>query len=194
LTISHGLAQLLGGDLTATSQSGCGSSFQATIEPGPLDAIARFTDYRQQYTRPTSVQKKEQQQQPLIGCRILLVEDGPDNQRLIAFMLKKAGAKVTIADNSEIGRDQALQAMAMGESFDIIFMDMQMPVLDGYSATTQLREAGYEKPIIALTAHAMSHHRQQCIDVGCNDYTTKPINRQTLIATAKSYCGALTLS
>ncbi|MEO2049326.1 MAG: response regulator [Pirellulales bacterium] len=122
------------------------------------------------------------------------MKDGPDNQRLIAFILKKAGANVTIVDNGEIGRDKALQTMAKGEPYDIIFMDMQMPVLDGYSATTQLREASYKKPIIALTAHAMSHDRQQCIDAGYDDYTSKPINRQTLIATAKSYCGALTLS
>jgi CheY-like chemotaxis protein len=97
-----------------------------------------------------------------LDCRVLLAEDGPDNQRLISFVLKKAGADVTVAENGLIGLDLALKARGEGNPFEVIPMDMQMPVMDGYTATSKLREADYPGPIIALTAHAMSDDRQKC--------------------------------
>ncbi|MCA9245443.1 MAG: response regulator, partial [Phycisphaerales bacterium] len=119
--------------------------------------------------------------QPLQGARVLLVEDGPDNQRLISFVLKKAGAEVVTAENGAIGCDRALEARAAGRPFDVILMDMQMPVMDGYAATRQLRDREYAGPVIALTAHAMVEDRQKCRDAGCDDFATKPINRTGLV-------------
>jgi len=106
---------------------------------------------------------------------------------LISFILRKAGAEVALAENGQIAFDLANQANSKGTPFDVILMDMQMPVLDGYAATQKLREAGYEAPIIALTAHAMTSDRQDCLDAGCNDFATKPINRKKLIQLIADY-------
>ena len=116
-------------------------------------------------------------------------EDGPDNQRLISFILKKAGADVTVADNGEIAFILASAALSEGRPFDLILMYMQMPVLDGYAATRQLRNSNYTGPIIALTAHAMSTDRQKCLEAGCDEYLTKPVDRSEFITMLHDYLG-----
>ena len=119
----------------------------------------------------------------LEGLRILLAEDGIDNQNLVKHLLHKAGAEVEVADNGRI----ALQKAA-AEHFDLILMDMQMPEMDGYEATSLLRERGFTRPILALTAHAMDNDRQKCLDAGCDDYIAKPVNHIQLIKTIAQYC------
>jgi len=123
-------------------------------------------------------------------CRILLVEDGIYNQRLINFLLKKAGAEVTIVENGRLAIDELLKSQAigdpLGDQYDLILMDIQMPLLDGYATTRKLRSMGFPKPIIALTAHAMHSDRKKCFDAGCDEYLTKPIDRNKLISVINS--------
>ena len=127
----------------------------------------------------------------LCGCpaRILVVEDGFDNRRLIAAILERADLQVTLAENGELGVEQALLAAARDAPFDLILMDMQMPVLDGYAATRKLRTAGYPGPIIALTAHATTDDRARCLAAGCSEYMTKPIRRRELVAAVMASLG-----
>ncbi|MBW8885026.1 MAG: response regulator [Planctomycetia bacterium] len=119
---------------------------------------------------------------PKLACRVLLADDGPDNRRLLEHFLRQAGADVTIVDNGQAAMEVALAAEREGRPFAVILMDMQMPVLDGYGATELLRSLGYARPIIALTAHAMTSDREKCLKAGCTDYIAKPFDRTQLLA------------
>jgi CheY-like chemotaxis protein len=190
LTISRGLAHLLGGEISAEGNPGQGAKFSVTVETGPLDGVKMLSNCCEAVQGGATTDATEsptQAKNQKIAGRILLVEDGMDNQRLISFLLKAAGAEVTVAENGEVGRDLALEAWRKGDPFNLVFMDMQMPVLDGYAATNQLRAADYELPIVALTAHTMSHERDKCLLVGCDDYFTKPVDRTKLIETASNW-------
>ena len=104
------------------------------------------------------------------------MEDSPDNQALISIYLTRAGARVEIASDGEQG-----YKMALGSDYDIVLMDVQMPIMDGISAVKKLREKEYPKPIIALTAHAMKEERIRCLSAGFSDFLSKPMNREDLI-------------
>jgi CheY-like chemotaxis protein len=118
---------------------------------------------------------------------VLLVEDGLDNQRLIGSILRRAGLRVDIAPDGAQGCELALRAESSDEPYDVVLMDMQMPVLDGYTAVQRLRASGYGGAIIALTAQAMAGDRERCIAVGCSDYATKPIARERLLEQVASH-------
>ncbi len=182
LTISKRLANMLGGDVTAVSAKDKGSTFTVTIETGDVSQVALVEhpetlpdEWRQQLLRATASKP------PSLHCRVLLAEDGIDNQRLITFVLQKAGAEVVTVDNGQIAFDTAMAANRTGHPFDVVLMDMAMPIIDGFEATARLRDAGYDRPIVALTAHAMSGDRDRCLDAGCDDYASKPIDRNSLI-------------
>ncbi|MEO2019214.1 MAG: ATP-binding protein [Fuerstiella sp.] len=183
LTISKRLVEALGGEISASSTTEKGSTFSVTISTGQLDNV-RLIDNA---VETVDVNVADEEEFPLETYRILFVEDGPDNQRLIGFILKKAGADVTVADNGQIAIEMVTAAESAGCPFNVILMDMLMPVLDGYAATRRLREDGHTLPIIALTANAMSTVRQKCLDAGCDDYATKPIDRKKLIQTVAAH-------
>jgi len=186
LMISKRLAEMLGGDITVKSKPGEGSLFRVTVATGPLDGVKMLDDPATTTIAQPETAAATKSDDLTLDCRILLAEDGPDNQRLIAHVLKKAGAEVAIKENGKLTADAALAARDKGHPFDVILMDMQMPIMDGYEATGLLRQKGYTGPIIALTAHAMASDRQKCIDAGCDDYATKPIDRKKLIETIRS--------
>ncbi|MFQ5494033.1 MAG: ATP-binding protein, partial [Phycisphaerae bacterium] len=191
LAISRRLARLLGGDLEVESEVGKGSVFRITVATGSLDGIPML--YRPDQVGGADKTKRAGRkgaapdEEKRLDCRILLAEDGPDNQRLISFVLTKAGATVTVKENGKLAADAALAAQKEGRPFHAILMDMQMPVMDGYKATAWLRQKGYEGPIIALTAHAMAGDREKSISAGCDDYATKPINQEKLISTIRNH-------
>ena len=178
LSISRRLARILGGDISVRSEPGRGSTFEVHVVTGSLAGVRWLTDPSEGIEASDA---REHVASVELKGHVLLAEDSPDNQLLISAFLRKAGVEVTLAENGQIASDLALAALQAGTPFDVVLMDMQMPTLDGYEATQRLRQAGYPYPIIALTANAMQSDRQRCFDSGCNDYATKPINRQQLI-------------
>ncbi|EAQ81926.1 CHASE domain-containing protein [Blastopirellula marina] len=178
LTITKQIAELLGGDVRVESQSGVGSSFTLRVATGDLTKTPLRSSRDNAAAESQSVAAASTVD---IEGRILFVEDGPDNRKLISFILRKAGADVTIAENGKLGLEAALHAWRAGTPFDVILMDMQMPVMDGYTATAQLRDAGYTGQIIALTAHAMRGDINKCLEAGCDAYLTKPIERKSFL-------------
>lgn len=187
LTICRRLCELLGGKIHLTSVPELGTTVVIRIPTGQISTAPLETESHTIDRTTTPLDDSP------LSSRILVADDGPDNRRLISFLLKKMGADVAVVENGRIALDRIDQAKESGEPFDLVFMDMQMPVLDGYAATKKLRENGYGGPIIALTAHAMKGDEEKCLAAGCDDYFTKPINRSKLEALVRKYlCRDLT--
>jgi CheY-like chemotaxis protein len=122
----------------------------------------------------------------LEGRRVLVVEDGRDNQRILRFLLEEAGAEVDVAED---GKQAVDQVVGSSKPYDLVLMDVQMPVMDGYEATAELRSRGFRKPIIAITAYALARDLKRCLEVGCNDFVTKPLVPGQLLSTLERWLG-----
>lgn len=181
LVISNELAVRLGGHIELKSKKEYGSTFTLSLKIGPVDRNNLF------YCRPKNspseqIHPEHVGSSVLQGCSILLVEDGIDNQRLISNLLSRVGAKVHICEDGLSAVQQAT-----GESFDLILMDMQMPLLGGLEATKLLRSAGYSRPIVALTANVSVEDQQHSRNSGCDDHIPKPFERQRFLATVAKH-------
>jgi CheY-like chemotaxis protein/HPt (histidine-containing phosphotransfer) domain-containing protein len=113
--------------------------------------------------------------------RILLAEDGEDNRQLVAHYLRSGGAKVVVARDGRVACDLVADADARGEPFDVVLLDMQMPVLDGYAAAAELRQRGFDGPVIALTADTSDADRKRSLAAGCTLHLGKPLGRDALL-------------
>jgi signal transduction histidine kinase/CheY-like chemotaxis protein len=170
LSISRKLVKLMQGSLTLESDVDRGSTFTVSL-PTP---DARWTPAA---TRRHSL-RQERESSKRIAAHVLLVDDCSDNRSLIKHLLIRMGLRVTLAEHG--ARALSLISGSQPVDFDLVLMDMQMPIMDGYTAVQRARELGFRLPIVALTAHAMSGDRRKCLDAGCDDYLTKPIDRQEL--------------
>ncbi len=182
LTISRQFARMLGGDITVRSTPDVGSTFTLTLPIGPVDRRDLVRDLTEAGTSSPESAFDADTADSLAGVSVLLAEDGIDNREILTAYVRGAGASVETQEDGACAVTAALAAAQAGRPFDVILMDMQMPELDGYGATSELRRHGYGGPVIALTAHAMADDRAKCLAAGCDDYLTKPVDRKALVA------------
>jgi signal transduction histidine kinase/ActR/RegA family two-component response regulator len=201
LAIAHRAAAHLDGRLSVSSRPGAGSTFVFEF-PAAIVAGCEWTHAGERVpnAQPAAAAKPEPAEacsavpaasslqskdgsgaKPLAQMTLVLAEDCSDIRRLVGTLLRSAGAEVVIAENGKEAVERVRELVSTGRPPALVFMDMQMPVMDGYEATRTLRASGVGLPIVALTAHALPEDRARCLAAGCSDYVTKPVTRATLI-------------
>ncbi len=178
LAISKRLTEALGGDVHVSSVPGQGSTFSFTVDTGDVAGV-KLVDTEQASAELFKCIQKPKQQGISIRfkpARVLVTDDTPANRQLVGLVLRKSGLTVEEAENG-------LQAVEKAQSggFDLMLMDMQMPVMDGFTATRKLRDLGITQPIIALTANVMQSDRERCETAGCSGFLPKPIDIDKLL-------------
>jgi len=178
LVISRRLARMLGGDVLVASVPLQGSTFSLRVPTGSLTGVAMLDED----TPPPRSSRREPDDRLRLSGRILLAEDTRDSALVISTMLRRAGAEVTVVDTGLDALHKAQAAEAAAQPFSLLLMDLHMPELDGLQATRRLRESGYVRPIVALTANSMPGDRAECLRAGCDEYASKPVRRAELLA------------
>ncbi|WP_455200835.1 ATP-binding protein [Kaarinaea lacus] len=180
LCIARQLAQKLGGDVSVSSEKGKGTTFEFTIGVGDIDDMHMANGLEDMQVE--AIEESVHIVPNTVSGHVLVVEDSPDNQDLIAKYLIKAGATVEVVDNGLMAVQKALT-----DSYDLILMDVQMPIMDGLTATRKLRSEGYKQPIVNITANAMKEDRDKCIAAGADDYLTKPVDVNRFYKVLQTY-------
>jgi CheY-like chemotaxis protein len=180
LAICKRIARRLGGDIAVRSAPGAGSTFTLSIPAGTPEEI----DFSQQPPEVAEVPAVAvgPVPAPRLHGRILVADDNEANRQLIGLRLRRAGADVVMAGDGQEALDRTTEASDQLRPFDAVIMDMQMPVLDGYEAVRELRARGFRQPIVAVTAYAMSEDRDECLGLGCDEFFSKPIEWDRLLA------------
>tara|TARA_R110002073_G_scaffold154287_4_gene309340 strand:+ start:4952 stop:7165 length:2214 start_codon:yes stop_codon:yes gene_type:complete len=186
LAITRRLVELLDGTIRVESEVNMGSSFRFTFSTGSLEHAKWISPSATQAETPKVNRTKPGQdvseEMPEISGRILAVDDSRDIRFLVQAFIRAAGGEVLSAVNGAEGIQKWTNCRDEGTPIDAILMDMQMPVMDGITATQQLRNQGFQGPIIALTANALQRDQQRCLAAGYSDFITKPIDRRELLA------------
>ena len=183
LAISKKLTEAMGGKIAVDSEIGVGSTFHFCIDAGELAGVAMLDE--QQAAEKFQAAAKQKQDGLKIWfkpARILITDDTAANRQLAGLVLRKAGLIVDEAENGAIAVEKASSV-----EYELLLMDMQMPVMDGFTATRTLRDAGFTKPILAFTANVMEQDRQRCAAAGCSGFLTKPINIDLLLNTVAEF-------
>ncbi|MEE9365970.1 MAG: response regulator, partial [Dehalococcoidales bacterium] len=180
LAITKQLAELLGGDISFSSRVDKGSVFSLVVPAGIDIEPQRLLD--EEHADNESIRKPGTRQAPPFSGKVLVVEDHKNIRLLMEKILKRFGFEVTLAEDGQQAVEKVLE-----ECFDLVLMDIRMPVLNGFEATERLREKGVTTPIIALTAHAMKGDREKCLEAGCDDYISKPFDQEELRRTLSKY-------
>lgn len=170
LNISKHLAGLLGGDIWVDSVHGEGSEFEVTIDSGPLEDVHMIRDASEMTQRRRQLPMLHA---PHLSGRILVAEDNEVNRKLVDLLITRTGAEVAHVGNGAEALERATR-----ESWDLILMDIQMPVMNGRDAACAIREAGINTPVVALTANVMAEDLEDYREAGCDDYLAKPIDKR----------------
>ena len=170
LAISRRFARALGGDISVESELGKGSRFKLAIDVGPATGV-KWVDGAEVLAAVDEARVEQAAGWRFPASSVLVVDDGPENRELVKLVLEQYGLVVDEAENGLAGVE-----MARSVAYDVILMDVQMPVMDGFTATQILRADGQSVPIIALTANAMKGFEEECLEAGYSDYFTKPID------------------
>ncbi|GIK20477.1 MAG: response regulator [Leptolyngbya sp. PLA2] len=189
LAVSHRLTEMLGGSIEVRSEPGVGSEFTLMLPVTREEASDLISSPDELFEADVAEGEHAAMDGVRLRARVLLAEDGEDNRRLIVHHLTRAGAEVETVANGRAAVELAVAAVNEARPFDVVLMDMQMPVMDGYTASKELRRVGYGLPIIALTAHAMAEDRARCLAAGCDDYVSKPIDRTELLRACARWAG-----